>query len=603
MTDIRPGPGRTILRPNRLIGAPHSTIGKCLLFSFATLLAASPAFAQEGESIESVIYAVLTEEGPEQAEQTYRDLLRSEEHAYDLGPSPLNRLGYRLLDEDRYRDAIDIFQLNVETHPNVANAFDSLAEAYLWDGQYRRAVETYERLLDVAERDTVASASLRRALVERAEEVIRGFRRVEAPQTVPAPNGAVGRETLESARLARLVAEVEDAGEAALRTFEEERRSDGGPIVEKIDGAPDQRLVTFVWFADASPERVVLQSWVESRTIENRLLHNLPGTSLWYRSYVVRSDLRMGYLYSPDDRRLSQYRDLMTGSMITSTWTPDPLNPKQERGEGNRIWSVLELPNAATAWWLNSDAEVRDERLVEIEFAGEALDEPWRVVVYTPPGFEADSSDTYPLLVFFDGFGYADIDRGHVMLEEMIARGEIPQVVAAFIYNPGSSRLRDMSCYEPTHRFLAEQLVPRLRSEFRAGMEASRTMIAGRSRSGLGAVCAALHVPDVIGNAIAQSGSFWWAPDGEEPEWLARWVADEPARPVTVYLEAGRLEAEPNPDTGLSMLTVTRHLRDVARAKGYEVHYNEYSGGHDMTAWRVTLPDALRALLARDGKS
>ena len=47
------------------------------------------------------------------------------------------------------------------------------------------------------------------------------------------------------------------------------------------------------------------------------------------------------------------------------------------------------------------------------------------------------------------------------------------------------------------------------------------------------------------------------------------------------------------------MLTVTRHLRDVLRARGYPVRYPEFSGGHDPIGWRTTLPDAIRHFLAR----
>jgi enterochelin esterase family protein len=98
---------------------------------------------------------------------------------------------------------------------------------------------------------------------------------------------------------------------------------------------------------------------------------------------------------------------------------------------------------------------------------------------------------------------------------------------------------------------------------------------------------------------ISQSGAFWWAPEDEEYEWLARHVASTAAREISFYLDAGRLEDGPNPDTGLSMLTVTRHLRDVLRARGYPVRYQEFSGGQDPIGWRTTLPDAIRHFLGR----
>lgn len=550
------------------------------------LLCAFTATAQEHASIADVVHRTIEEEGVEQAIATYHNLRRSAPDAYDFAPSELNVLGYRLLNEGRTDAAVRILRLNTELYPLVANGYDSLAEIYLWRGDYDEAVASYERLLDVAPRDTVASSGLLRRLVDRATTVTEAYRRIEGEVAEP----------LLSPRLRALSDEVEEHGERAIDAFREERGAAGGPLVEPIDGDPQHRLVTFFWFEEDALDHVVVESWLGGRSLEQRVMEKLPGTPLWFKTYRVPAGLRMGYLLSPNDRRLSPYASLLTGDMRASTWVRDPLNPDAERGEGNRVWSVLELPGAPPAPWLHAEVEVPDERISEFEIESVHLDEPWEVVVYTPPGFQSAPQDAYPLLVFFDGFGFANVDRTHALLETMITRGELPPVVAAFVYNPGSTRSRDMSCYEPTHAFLEEDLVPRLRRDYRSGLDPAETAIVGRSRSGLGAACAASHLPEVFGHVIAQSGSFWWAPDGEETEWLARTLAASPPQPVTLYLEAGLLEDDPNPATGLSMLTVTRHLRDVAVAKGYEVHYHEIAGGHDPTAWRATLPRAFSTL-------
>jgi len=470
------------------------------------------ATAQDASPIDEVIYGVIEEAGIENAVQTYQDLRRSQADAYDFGPSPLNRLGYRLINEGRLDDAVQVFLLNIDTHPHVANGYDSLAEAYLWRGEYEHAAAAYEHLLEVAPRDTVASPGLLNTLTERATYVIEAYRRVRRSEE--------GRQTevnLQSPRLQTLYAAVQEGGEAVVRAFREECETVGGPLVEPIEGDPEHWLVTFIWFEKEKLDHVVIESWLEGRSIEKRVMHKLQGTSIWFKSYRVPAGLRMGYVLSPNDRRLSPYSALLTNSMVQSTWTLDPLNPKHERGEGNRLWSVLELPGSASASWLRSDRQIPENRLIELGIESEHLGETWEVVVYTPPGFNQNPQTTYPLLVFFDGFGFANVDKIYLLLEELITNGDLSPVVATFVYNPGATRNRDMSCYAPTHAFLKEELLPRLQEGFRSGMDPSQTVIVGRSRSGLGAVCAAFRLPEVFGKALSQSGSFWWSPEGEEP--------------------------------------------------------------------------------------
>jgi enterochelin esterase family protein len=61
---------------------------------------------------------------------------------------------------------------------------------------------------------------------------------------------------------------------------------------------------------------------------------------------------------------------------------------------------------------------------------------------------------------------------------------------------------------------------------------------------------------------------------------------------VAFYLEAGSFEHF----FPFSLLAETRRFRDVLQAKGYKVHYSEFSGNHDPLNWRGSFADGLIAL-------
>lgn len=61
----------------------------------------------------------------------------------------LNDLGYRLLNRNRYAEAITVFTFNAESFPGSANVFDSLAEAYRKSGNKAAAKENYKKALAV----------------------------------------------------------------------------------------------------------------------------------------------------------------------------------------------------------------------------------------------------------------------------------------------------------------------------------------------------------------------------------------------------------------------------------------------------------------------
>jgi enterochelin esterase family protein len=61
-------------------------------------------------------------------------------------------------------------------------------------------------------------------------------------------------------------------------------------------------------------------------------------------------------------------------------------------------------------------------------------------------------------------------------------------------------------------------------------------------------------------------------------------------------MDAGSFEFDSN-GTGGSILETSRHMRDVLLAKGYEVHYQQFVGGHDYLSWRGTFADGLIDLI------
>lgn len=87
----------------------------------------------------------LASDGMQKAMEQYRHLKRFQPEAYDFSEAQLNLLGYLLIGRKRLDQAIEVFKLNVEMFPEAFNTYDSLAEAYMLDGQKELAIENYRK--------------------------------------------------------------------------------------------------------------------------------------------------------------------------------------------------------------------------------------------------------------------------------------------------------------------------------------------------------------------------------------------------------------------------------------------------------------------------
>jgi enterochelin esterase family protein len=206
-----------------------------------------------------------------------------------------------------------------------------------------------------------------------------------------------------------------------------------------------------------------------------------------------------------------------------------------------------------------------------------------------------------------------------VILDHLIARRQIPPVVAVFVGFPPSGPGQNVQDEEAGGgeefgAFIAAELLPWVRARVNVTADPRWTVIGGASAGGHSAALVALRHADVIGNVIAQSGAFWrgightasyWADQAHAGgrEGLASYIASSagPAVPVRFVLTIGRLERGRAFDPDLiSMLHASRHVRDVLQAKGYEVTLHESNGGHDPYNWEASLPVALVTLLGSE---
>ena len=74
--------------------------------------------------------------------------IHKDQPGFNLDEGPVNTWGYELLFANHVPEAIDIFKLNVTLHPDSANVYDSLGEAYAKAGQKDLAIENYKKSLE-----------------------------------------------------------------------------------------------------------------------------------------------------------------------------------------------------------------------------------------------------------------------------------------------------------------------------------------------------------------------------------------------------------------------------------------------------------------------
>jgi enterochelin esterase family protein len=310
-------------------------------------------------------------------------------------------------------------------------------------------------------------------------------------------------------------------------------------------------------------------------------LGRLDETDFYYRTLELPADARIDYkLY------------------VDNAWMLDPLNSATVRG-GFGDNSAFAMPAYQEPWEIAETKSIEHGTLETHEFQSPALSNTRKVQVYLPAGYSprgiggseiapcgqtAEGVNTfarflgsYRSIFVQDGGEYITLGSMARVLDNLIARGAIPPVVAVFIdpVDRNSEYWLNFN-YE---RMVVDELLPFIRDRYDVGRDPAKTAIMGASLGGEISVMIALDHPEVFGKCGSQSGVV-----GLDQGGLVRAVAVGPKRDVALYLDCGRFGDATDEN---------RRMREALVERGYVFKYQEFNEGHSWGNWRAHLDDML----------
>ena len=258
------------------------------------------------------------------------------------------------------------------------------------------------------------------------------------------------------------------------------------------------------------------------------------------------------------------------------------------------------------------EAETPHERLrVHRGFRSRILPDARDLIVYLPPGYDAEPERSYPVLYLNDGQNLFDPQTSYVkgktwMVREhadaAIEAGEVEPLVIVGVYNTGDRRLA-----EYTHErdwqmgggeadsygaLLMLELMPWIAAHYRVRVEREFTGLGGSSLGGLVSLYLGLKNSESFGRLAVLSPSVWW----NHKSILG--IVSERApllehRP-RIWLDAGDHEGRM---TLKDAQQLAQRLRDSGWTDGENLHFERVRGGtHEEASWATRVRPMLRFL-------
>jgi enterochelin esterase family protein len=278
---------------------------------------------------------------------------------------------------------------------------------------------------------------------------------------------------------------------------------------------------------------------------------------------------------------------------------PDPGNLQITSG-AQYLKSYFEVNGDTPGFW--SIRDVPHGALHENLYKSPGLGTIRRIVVYTPPGYQASSDKTYPVLFLYHGSGdnetmWSRAGRANFIMDNLLAEGKAKPALLVMPYGhstvppgpeggTGGKELYEVSIIE---KDLLDNVIPLVEREYRASKKSKDRAITGISMGGYQALTIGLNNPSVIGN-VAGFGAGFRANQNLEANFKGLLANKEAAQKelklVSIMIGAadGAIAANRRVD---ALLTKNGIAHDLIETQG---------GGHSWLTWRGHLRDWLGKL-------
>jgi enterochelin esterase-like enzyme len=362
------------------------------------------------------------------------------------------------------------------------------------------------------------------------------------------------------------------------------------PVIVSPDILKDNRVVFRLYAPKADTVKLVCD-WMQGAESRVNMAKNDSG--LWSVTIGPLPQEVYGYTFNLD------------GVTVL-----DPLNPLIKRDVRNNT-SILLISGNETDYY--TPKEVPHGTLSKVWYNSPTLQLTRRMYVYTPAGYEDNKKTKYPVLYLLHGSGgdedaWTQLGRAPTIMDNLIAQGKSkPMIVVMTNGNPtqeaemGNAPLSASQSGRPpvapaaapgansgrsgnqiSGRFeesLVKDVIPFIESHYRVLKDKNNRAIAGLSMGGGHTQTITLNYPDMF----AYIGVFSMGIRNMNDDLENQFKVLKSKNPKLYYVAVGKADN--------LTFTSTQNLVAVLKKDGFNYVYNETSGWHSWSNWRIYLSD------------